>query len=573
MTDSAWIGELVKLGGSAVTAMIPKIRRRALSVLAITKHSYNWPTCLQVRDYEMVAMAVAVVCDKNACSGLLECADFSDVHVTGSDTETGICLTLIQEQPEALRRVATLCVYANMLGCDYISTILLSRVLSVTNEVREKLYIACETPTRAWLVEEGLSQWALTLNTDIQSWMYVHELPISNSQIDNDEEEGIKLALYNAYDGKWDALRTMIEERTNKMPKGITGLQFNIKNTGIPLWQERGLEQMIKDKNLAIRINADAQLWSMKVDTTNGFVGELQVPLSKKKLMQRYGCRFKMGIHTCLKACRYKEYIDALLVCATVYKLVNILPNWLPAECIVGFVYSYSILLEGTVADGLYVKHSFRDMCKIMHTIGVDCIGWDYSLRQPEVSMVGNQLVVGYWAANMDIGNWGTWFTRHEVGYAEIHTHKPKEAITWMNNNQLLGPENADIYTESTPAGWWCVPWVIAGVPGLRVRKGITDVLHVALYTPKFEELEKLHKTIFSNRDVAQKEVKSLLGFIREDKTCARQIIAVDGNPSWRALVYHLARSEGVMNESISLSCDKESMDNDKYLMFIDNPT
>lgn len=102
MTESGWIGELVKLGGSAVTTMIPKIRKRALGVLAITKHSNNWPKGLQVRDYEMVAMAVAVICDKNACSGLLECADFTDVHVTGSDTETGICLTLIQEQPEAL---------------------------------------------------------------------------------------------------------------------------------------------------------------------------------------------------------------------------------------------------------------------------------------------------------------------------------------------------------------------------------------------------------------------------------------------------------------------------------------
>ncbi|KAJ2956688.1 hypothetical protein NQZ79_g7504 [Umbelopsis isabellina] len=571
MTDSAWIGELVKLGGSAVATMIPKIRKRALGVLAITKHSYNWPKGLQVRDYEMVAMAVAVVCNKNACSGLLECADFSDVHVTGSDTETGICLALIQEQPEALRRVATLCVYANMLGYRYITQKLLTRALSVTNEVREKLYIACETPTRAWRVEEGLSQWALALNTDIQSWMYAHDLPISSAQLYNNGEN-IELAVYEAYDGKWDALRTMIEERTNKMPKGITGLQFNIKNTGIPLWQERGLEQMIKDKNLAIRINADAQLWSMKVDTTNGFVGELQVPLSKKKLMQRYGCRFKMGIHTCLKACRYKEYIDALLVCATVYKLVSILPNWLPVENMVGVLYSDPVLFSGTVADSLHVEYNFKHMCSIMNAIGIWCLNFGTPMINPGVSKLGNQLVIGHWAANMDIGNWETWFTIHEVGYAEIQDHKTKEAITWTNNNQLLGPENADIYTDSTPAGWWCVPWVIAGVPGLRVRKGVTDVLHVALYIP-FEELEKLHKTIVSKRDVAPQEVKSLLGFIRGDKTKDKQIVAVDRNPSSRALVYHLARSTGVENELISLSCAKELIDNDKYLIFIDNPT
>ncbi|KAJ2956689.1 hypothetical protein NQZ79_g7505 [Umbelopsis isabellina] len=572
MTDTGWIGELVKLGGSAIATMVPKIRKRALGVLAITKHSNNWPKGLQVRDYEMVAMTVALVCDKNACSGLLECADFSDVHLTGSDTETGICLTLIQEQPEALRRAATLCVYANMLGYGYMARRLLKRALAVTNEMREKLYILCETPARAWRVEDGLSQWALALETDIQSWMYSNDLPISCLRLDlYNNVQDTELAINDAYYGKWDTLQTIIEEHTNKMPKGITGLQFNVKSTGLSLWQERGLEQMIKDKNLAIQINADAQLWSMKVDTTNGFVGELQVPLSPKKLMQRYNCQFRMGIHICpKKSCKYQRHIKALLVCATLYRLLDILPKWLPIECIVGFVYSQSVLWKGTVADNLHVKYSFSDMCAIMQTIGSAC---SYSQAgMPGVGMSGSHLVVGGWAANMDIGNWATWFTKQAVGYAEIDPFKPLKAIKWMNSSQLFGSAKADIYTDSTPAGWWCVPWVMAGVPGLRVRKGVIDVLHIAFYPPDSEELEELHRTIVSNHDVPPKEVKSLLGFIREDKTSDRQIVAVDGNPSSRALVNHLARSAGVKNELISLSCAKELMDNDKYLIFTDNP-
>lgn len=460
-----------------------------------------------------------------------------------------------------------------MLGCNGIAQSLVTRALSVTKEVREKLYSACETPTRAWRVEEGLSQWVLALNTDIKSWMYAHDLPVSQRLRNVEEGLHIARALNDAYDGRWETFRAVIEKYTDKMPKGVTGLQFNVKSTGITLWQERGLARTVKDKKLALRINADAQLWLMKVDTSNGFAGELQAMLPKRKLMQRYGCRFKIGIHICLKGCKYQEYINALLVCATLYRLLDILPKWLPVESIVAELYFSPELMKVTVIDGLSVKITFFDMCFLMHFIGLNCLGFSARIKDyAAASLLGNQLIVGSWVANMDIGNWATYFTRHEVGYAEILEYKPKEAIYWMDQSQLLGPAKANIYTDSTPAGWWCVPWVIAGVPGLRVRKGVTDVVHVALYSVTLEELEELHKTIMSNHDVAPKEVKSLLGFIRDFQNSDKQIIAVDGNTSSRALVYHLARLAGRASDRISLSCTNELMNNDKYLIYIDNP-
>ncbi|KAG2176941.1 hypothetical protein INT43_007595 [Umbelopsis isabellina] len=349
VADSGWIGELVKLGGSAVTSMIPKIRKCALGVLAITQHSNNWPKGLQVRDYEMVSEAIAVVCDKNACSGLLESAD--------------------------------------------------------------------------------------------------------------------------------------------------------LDSTGLTSWQERELKEMIEDKKIALRINADAQLWPMKVDTTNGFTGELQMPLSKTKLMQRYGCRFKMGIHICLKGCKYQ---GGLL----------------------------RIALDIIVAIGHRAN---------------SCLGFPSEVPLCIASLLGNQLVVGHWAANMDIGNWETWFTIQEVEYAEILRNKPKEAIKWIHRNQLLG--TANVTYIQTQLQW-----------------------DGAFYHATVQELEELHKTIASNHDVAPKEVKSLLGCIRENKTSGKQIVAVDGNASSHALLYHLARSTGTRNEEISLSCTKGLMDNDKYLTYTDNP-
>lgn len=63
MTDAAGIVGLAKLAADAATSMFPKIRKRALGVLAITKHSNNWPKGLEVRDYEMVIMAIPLVCD------------------------------------------------------------------------------------------------------------------------------------------------------------------------------------------------------------------------------------------------------------------------------------------------------------------------------------------------------------------------------------------------------------------------------------------------------------------------------------------------------------------------------
>lgn len=190
--------------------------------------------------------------------------------------KTGICLSLLQEQPEVLRRVATLCVYANMLGCAYIAQALLVRALSGTNEMREKLYAACETPTRAWRVEEGLSQWAVALNTDIQSWMYAHSLPAFTSRNLTLGEDHIAPAINAAYDGNWNALRTLIEQHTSIMPPGVTALQFMVENTGLTVWQERGLERMIKDKTLALQINADAQLWQMKGGTTTALWGNFK---------------------------------------------------------------------------------------------------------------------------------------------------------------------------------------------------------------------------------------------------------------------------------------------------------
>jgi hypothetical protein len=224
MLDSGLITEMLRLGSSTVAIMTPKIRKRVIGIFAFARHPTNWPNGLQFRDYEIVSLAVAEVCDKNACPGLIECADFSDIGLTGSDTKTGVCLALLQEQSGALRRVATLCVYAYMMGDWYAADELLKRTFTITVEMRKELDTVCQSPTQDWRVKLGLEQWTTALKKDIKAWMHAHNLPISKQKSMTDRRQK---AFRKAYDGDFRALCSLIEKETDRLPIGVTGLQFS----------------------------------------------------------------------------------------------------------------------------------------------------------------------------------------------------------------------------------------------------------------------------------------------------------------------------------------------------------
>jgi hypothetical protein len=224
MLDSGLLIETLRLGSSTLTIMTPKIRKRAIGIFAFAKHPTNWPNGLQFRDYEIVSLAVAKVCDENACSGLLECADFSDIGLTGPDTKTGVCLARLKEQPLALQRVATLCVYAYMMGDWYATDYLLTRTFTITVEMRKELDTVCQSLAQDWRVKLGLGQWTTALKKDIKAWMHAHNLPILKQKFMTDRRQK---AFRKAYDGDFRALCSLIEKETDRLPMGVTGLQFS----------------------------------------------------------------------------------------------------------------------------------------------------------------------------------------------------------------------------------------------------------------------------------------------------------------------------------------------------------
>lgn len=169
MTDFSWVGELVKYGGDKLEKIIPKVRKRAVGILTKMKHSDNWPTGLQRRDYELMSQAITIICDRKAFHTLVDVADFSDVDVSSPETGTGICLALVHEQPECVARTLTLCVYAYMCGHSFVVGNLLSKLFTLTPEIREQLYKHCDTMTKAWrgasrrVSHSGQQPWRRTL--------------------------------------------------------------------------------------------------------------------------------------------------------------------------------------------------------------------------------------------------------------------------------------------------------------------------------------------------------------------------------------------------------------------------
>ncbi|CAM0137235.1 unnamed protein product [Umbelopsis sp. WA50703] len=224
MLDSGLTAEILRVVSSTLANMTPKIRKRFIGIFAFAKHPRNWPNGLQFRDYEIVSLAVAILCDENASPGLLECADFSDIGLIGPNTKTGVCLAMLQEQPLALQRVATLCVYAYMMGDWYAADELLKRTFTITVEMRKELDTVCQSPTQDWRVKLGLEQWTTALKKDIKAWMHAHNLPISKQKSMTDRRQK---AFRKAYDGDFRALCSLIEKETDRLPMGVTGLQFS----------------------------------------------------------------------------------------------------------------------------------------------------------------------------------------------------------------------------------------------------------------------------------------------------------------------------------------------------------
>jgi hypothetical protein len=245
MLDSVLMAEILRVVSSTLANLTPKIRKRGIGIFAFAKHPTNWPNGLQFRDYEIVSLAVAKLCDENACPGLLECADFSDIGLTGPDTKTGVCLALLQAQSGAFRRVATLCVYAYMMGDLYAVDEVLKRTFTITVEMRKELATVCQSPTQVWRVELGLEQWTTALKEDIKAWMHAHNLPISKPKLKTDRRQK---AFRKAYDGDFRALCSLIEKETDRLPKGVTGLQFSPNHLGTAVWQKYVMKRLAEDK-------------------------------------------------------------------------------------------------------------------------------------------------------------------------------------------------------------------------------------------------------------------------------------------------------------------------------------
>jgi hypothetical protein len=267
---------------------------------------------------------------------------------------------------------------------------LLTRALTVNEATRKWLENVCQSLEVARRAEHVLEQWQKSLMKDIQAWMKAHDIPIASS---NPVDDNRKNAFKNAYDGEFNALRSLIEENIDRLPPGVDALQFKVNRHGLPLWQERGLQKLITSKQLGIRINTDAQQWSVECDTTDGLVAKFLEPLPRKELlMQRYGCRFVFGIHVCT-TCQYTKCIKALLACATIYRLLDISLNGLPRETIVDELYEDGLLVEHADVANLAITLSFSQMCSLRQKLGYAC---DYQLHEDQA---------GHWVANMDIGN------------------------------------------------------------------------------------------------------------------------------------------------------------------------